>query len=853
MIRAAVSIPCCLLCILVLVLVPVRNSNAEPVQPDYGPRVLTSKANTVWIQVHTDGSSCPGDPAGGHGGEATGGPGPTETWCFEGNWPLGDSCGTLPPWDVNCFSHEDVTDTVIDQWHMTYDTDPPYEGGDGGNQHACRLDSSIAYRARPEIGYPPYMPWQNGWHYRLRSPVVPIPSGMEGQGCVVQYDEYWCTAYISCDGVDTHVRFHSEVSRAWGDWINIDGKMRHGGCDYSNGSVWWIDKTEDVSRFYDSDSDSMQFGWDIIDTSQVGDLCRGRHAGTDYQIDNVSIGFYEADVTVFSARPMDLLHDTFNDSISGYNSFFDACSLQVVQYYSQHPQPPLPDWQELNVDVINKGGLSSVTLIGSADRGAVWQTKPMVLGEPIDPARPEMGGVYHETWDHTEFGFPLAWPKGTEILYYIRAEDSLLDSEYFPATADPNSPEHTGRPEDYFSFTVLPQHPPYYTGPRVLLVDACGEGAVDWSPCIGSVGGGRTPLEGLYERVLVDAGYCIDRYRIGGAGTAFQIQCPDFSAYDCVVWFTGPGEGQNLFTTRGAAAINAYFDGGGKLVMAGDRIAYDLSPYWCATIPCPPEYYLLTRTLGCDYLDEIVHAAGKPFIYLEGVDTLEVFGMPTPLDLGSLLVYRACPDVMRDMSWVREETAPGAGYTAQPLITVLNPDLGAARWATYAESPGGGQAVFLNSGLSSFINHETQYCDGNAPDPVPDFDAGVYEGRVELMRVILEVILGLPSAGPGGGGTAGTPAGTGHTWRLAQNAPNPFAQATEIMYEVRTRGRVSVKIYDTSGRLVRTLVDADMAPGVHSAGWNGRNSAGDRVSAGVYFCRMDAPGFRATRKMLLAR
>jgi hypothetical protein len=204
------------------------------------------------------------------------------------------------------------------------------------------------------------------------------------------------------------------------------------------------------------------------------------------------------------------------------------------------------------------------------------------------------------------------------------------------------------------------------------------------------------------------------------------------------------------------------------------------------------------------------------------------------------------------MSWVIAESSPEPGYTAQPLLRVLNSDVPVAHGATYAESPGGGQAVFINSGLSSFISHETQYCDGLTPNPVPDFDPGVYEGRVELVRVILEEIMGLPSAGSGAGGTADTPADAVHAWRLVQNAPNPFSATTEIRYEVQSRGRVTIKIYDTMGRLVRTLVDADTTPGKYSAGWSGRNSANERVSGGIYFCKMEAPGFSATNKMLLA-
>ena len=72
------------------------------------PPVILQMGDTTWIQVHTDGSHCPGDTAGGHGGEATGGPDGSETWCFEGGGGAGDPCGSLAPYDLNCFTHVDM-------------------------------------------------------------------------------------------------------------------------------------------------------------------------------------------------------------------------------------------------------------------------------------------------------------------------------------------------------------------------------------------------------------------------------------------------------------------------------------------------------------------------------------------------------------------------------------------------------------------------------------------------------------------------------------------------------------------------------------------------------------------------
>ena len=91
-------------------------------------------------------------------------------------------------------------------------------------------------------------------------------------------------------------------------------------------------------------------------------------------------------------------------------------------------------------------------------------------------------------------------------------------------------------------------------------------------------------------------------------------------------------------------------------------------------------------------------------------------------------------------------------------------------------------------------------------------------------------------------------------YALYQNAPNPFNPTTEIRYDVpATGGRVTLRVYDVDGRLVRTLVDEVQAEGARSVVWDGKNSRGDGVATGVYFYRLEAPGFAETRRMVLMK
>ncbi|MBD3348078.1 MAG: T9SS type A sorting domain-containing protein [Candidatus Eisenbacteria bacterium] len=91
-------------------------------------------------------------------------------------------------------------------------------------------------------------------------------------------------------------------------------------------------------------------------------------------------------------------------------------------------------------------------------------------------------------------------------------------------------------------------------------------------------------------------------------------------------------------------------------------------------------------------------------------------------------------------------------------------------------------------------------------------------------------------------------------YALSQNAPNPFNPRTTLSFSVPpSAGPVSISVYDASGRLVRSLFDGPSEPGKHRVTWDGRDGAGNRVASGIYFARMIAPDFAASRKMILIK
>ncbi len=91
------------------------------------------------------------------------------------------------------------------------------------------------------------------------------------------------------------------------------------------------------------------------------------------------------------------------------------------------------------------------------------------------------------------------------------------------------------------------------------------------------------------------------------------------------------------------------------------------------------------------------------------------------------------------------------------------------------------------------------------------------------------------------------------TWQFGSgNArPNPSAREFTIDYTLASEVRVSISVYEVSGRLVRVLQNGLLPAGPHAVVWDGRNQDGRRVASSVYFYRMKAGPFSSQRKAVL--
>ena len=90
--------------------------------------------------------------------------------------------------------------------------------------------------------------------------------------------------------------------------------------------------------------------------------------------------------------------------------------------------------------------------------------------------------------------------------------------------------------------------------------------------------------------------------------------------------------------------------------------------------------------------------------------------------------------------------------------------------------------------------------------------------------------------------------GTVHGYSLAQNYPNPFNPTTVINFSIPVNGFVELKVYDLTGRLVKTLLNDMKSAGTYNVEFNA-----EEIPSGVYFYKITTDNFTEVKKMMLLK
>ena len=90
-------------------------------------------------------------------------------------------------------------------------------------------------------------------------------------------------------------------------------------------------------------------------------------------------------------------------------------------------------------------------------------------------------------------------------------------------------------------------------------------------------------------------------------------------------------------------------------------------------------------------------------------------------------------------------------------------------------------------------------------------------------------------------------------YKLEQNYPNTFNPSTTISFFLPLKGKISLKVFDVTGREIRTLLNEERPAGRGQVVWDGRNDRGVPVASGAYFYTLRFGNFQKTNKMVLLK
>jgi len=291
------------------------------------------------------------------------------------------------------------------------------------------------------------------------------------------------------------------------------------------------------------------------------------------------------------------------------------------------------------------------------------------------------------------------------------------------------------------------------------------------------------------------------------------------------------------------------------------------------------------KSIYADYSDTLGLVDGAP-------DTFRVYvydGTKAPVQ-GALVT------VMQDSTIYERDTTDATGWatfilnaqhTGTASVTVTAYDMNYMPHEGYAHTyeplgielsfftmNGDGEIIIIwraesELGVSSWLIYRSTEKEGNytniakiesegssEPRDYTYIDKDVKEGRIYWYKLGKHTSNGMTIwYGPFSGIAGKIP----KEFALFQNTPNPFMSTTTIGYAIplgdakskTQKARCQLRIYDASGRVVKTLVDKPQGPGYYRVEWDGRDENGRILPSGTYFYRLECNKFKETKKLIL--
>jgi hypothetical protein len=326
-----------------------------------------------------------------------------------------------------------------------------------------------------------------------------------------------------------------------------------------------------------------------------------------------------------------------------------------------------------------------------------------------------------------------------------------------------------------------------------------------------------------------------------GNGLGGRATAPQLAGYDVMLYSAGYYDHATLGNgdfqadpSQDLQVLTAWLDTGGKgLLATGDGLVHDLN------FAGMPGQSFLADVLQVDYVDftvrDLIGGQASPLVLPITGNPVFADGPVPSFDVSSWIAYGGCPT-----RHTFDAVTPRAGGQILAKFTdpAGNPGVypySAATLAAGVGAAGTSSAISLPYDLGFIRTDPTEAAKV----------AATYAARMRVLQKVLEYF----GFSPGIVEPSGVP---GATAFAASQHPNPFNPATTISYTAPRPGRLTVKVYDLRGRLVRTVFD-DQVTVSGSVDWDGTDDRGAQAASGVYFYEVRLGGEAKIGKMALIK
>jgi hypothetical protein len=308
--------------------------------------------------------------------------------------------------------------------------------------------------------------------------------------------------------------------------------------------------------------------------------------------------------------------------------------------------------------------------------------------------------------------------------------------------------------------------------------------------------GGNT-YETYYEQALDVAAENLDVVWGWWDSSLDDVDYPLFDGIDALVWFTGD-LWQETLSPIDQLNIQDYLDNGGRLLLSGQGIGFDMR-----------NDQLFTDYLHAQYIRNFPIGTS-----VSGIAGTWAAGSAFPIVSGEGASNQS-----------RQSSIEVRSDEATMIVNYDQEYNGLTQGAGLSVDDGNYKAIYLAFGMEAIATTAA---------------------RASFMENCLNWLYGNTA-------TPGAPNEVVPTeFSLMQNYPNPFNPETNIPFALPVRSNVKLSVYDLLGREVATLAEGTFEAGAHTVNWNA-----SELSSGVYFYRLDAQGaqqnFNSTRKVVLMK